>query len=101
MFSKYAAWGAAAVAAVTPSASGVLSSSDNDAPRATLDRGKSFVGPADDPFFVDLGATFDGINFDNPDRRAWPSTEPRALTVSSPLINEVIIPIGQKDKYGS
>ena len=24
--------------------------------------GKSFVGPADDPFFVDLGAIFDGVN---------------------------------------
>jgi hypothetical protein len=24
--------------------------------------GKSFVGPADDAFFVDLGATFDGIS---------------------------------------
>jgi len=33
--------------------------------------------------------------------RARPSTEPRALNVTSPLINEVIIPIGQKDKFGS
>ena len=28
-------------------------------------------------------------------------TEPRAINVSSPLINEVIIPIGQKDKYNA
>ena len=28
--------------------------------------GKTFVGPADDPFFVDLGAVFDGINIDKP-----------------------------------
>src|SRR5690242_19810854 len=32
--------------------------------------GKSFVGPADDPFFVDLGAVFDGINIDKPGRPA-------------------------------
>ena len=30
--------------------------------------GKTFVGPADDPFFVDLGAIFDGINIDKPGR---------------------------------
>ena len=30
--------------------------------------GKTFVGPADDPFFVDLGAVFDGINIDKPGR---------------------------------
>ena len=29
---------------------------------------KSFVGPADDAFFVDLGAVFDGINIDKPGR---------------------------------
>src|ERR1700754_291989 len=29
---------------------------------------KSFVGPVDDPFFVDLGAVFDGINIDKPGR---------------------------------
>src|SRR3954464_10474932 len=34
----------------------------------TLGGGKSFVGPADDPFFVDLGAVFDGINIDKPGR---------------------------------
>ena len=30
--------------------------------------GKTFVGPADDPFFVDLGSIFDGINIDKPGR---------------------------------
>ena len=30
--------------------------------------GKTFVGPVDDPFFVDLGAVFDGINIDKPGR---------------------------------
>src|SRR5215218_5552825 len=30
--------------------------------------GKTFVGPSDDPFFVDLGAVFDGINIDKPGR---------------------------------
>src|SRR5215210_6497460 len=30
--------------------------------------GKTFVGPADDPFFVDLGTIFDGINIDKPGR---------------------------------
>ena len=30
--------------------------------------GKTFVGPSDDPFFVDLGAIFDGINIDKPGR---------------------------------
>src|SRR4051812_35212020 len=34
----------------------------------TLGGGKSFVGPSDDPFFVDLGAVFDGINIDKPGR---------------------------------
>ena len=29
---------------------------------------KTFVGPVDDPFFVDLGAVFDGINIDKPGR---------------------------------
>jgi hypothetical protein len=31
---------------------------------------RSFVGPADDPFFVDLGSIFDGINIDKPGRPA-------------------------------
>jgi Domain of unknown function (DUF4331) len=30
--------------------------------------GKAFVGPVDDPFFVDLGTIFDGINLDKPGR---------------------------------
>jgi hypothetical protein len=29
---------------------------------------KSFVGPVDDPFFVDLGAVFDSVNIDAPGR---------------------------------
>jgi Domain of unknown function (DUF4331) len=129
--------------------------------------GKTFVGPVDDPFFVDLGAVFDGINIDMPgrpniglgnqgggkddvssynthgfvlqvpesqvtrDRRpvsgagaanavvgVWATTERRRVTVrrhhgrkthkrgwaqvsrlGNPLINEVVIPIGQKDKF--
>jgi hypothetical protein len=31
---------------------------------------KTFVGPADDPFFADLGTIFDGINIDHPGRPA-------------------------------
>ena len=131
--------------------------------------GKTFVGPADDPFFIDLGAVFDGINIDKPGRPAiglgnqgggkddvagynthsfvlqvpesevtsdgkkvasasagnavvgvWATTERRSISVLSsryrkhrrsgdgwkqvsrlgnPLINEVIIPIGAKDKF--
>jgi hypothetical protein len=126
--------------------------------------GKTFVGPVDDPFFVDLGAVFDGINIDKPGRPniglgnqgggkddvagynthsfvlqvpesqvtrdgkqvsgagarnavvgVWATTERRRLTVErhgkakarwvqvsrlgNPLINEVIIPIGQKDRF--
>jgi hypothetical protein len=38
--------------------------------RNTRGGGKTFVGPADDPFFVDLGAVFDGINIDKPGRPA-------------------------------
>lgn len=30
--------------------------------------GKTFVGPADDPLFIDLGAVFDGINLERPSR---------------------------------
>ena len=30
--------------------------------------GKTFVGPVDDPFYVDLGTIFDGINIDKPGR---------------------------------
>ncbi|HET9084877.1 MAG TPA: DUF4331 domain-containing protein [Candidatus Limnocylindrales bacterium] len=122
--------------------------------------GKVFAGQRDDPFFVDLGQTFDAINFrpnvgtgnqggakddlagynvhsvvlqiPEPDvtRDAkavsgpaapnavigvWASTERQALTVNSsgkgrgkwvqvsrlgnPLVNEVVIPLGQKDKF--
>jgi hypothetical protein len=129
--------------------------------------GKTFVGPADDPFFVDLGAIFDGINIDKPGRPniglgnqgggkddvstynthsfvlqvpeaevtrdhkpvsdakasnavvgVWASTERQRVSVrrhhgkahvkhhwvqvsrlGNPLINEVIIPISQKDKF--
>jgi hypothetical protein len=126
--------------------------------------GKTFVGPVDDPFFVDLGAVFDGIDIDKPGRPAiglgnqgggkddvagynthafvlqvpesqvtrdrkpvsgvgarnavvgvWASTERRRVSVrrhakaksrwvqvsrlGNPLINEVIIPIGQKDRF--
>src|SRR4051812_33117784 len=127
--------------------------------------GKTFVGPRDDAFFVDLGAVFDGINIDKPGRPniglgnqgggkddvagynthsfvlqvpesevtgngkavsgekaenavvgVWATTERRRVNVlrgrhghrgrwaqvsrlGNPLINEVIIPIGQKDKF--
>jgi Domain of unknown function (DUF4331) len=129
--------------------------------------GKTFVGPADDPFFLDLNTIFDGINIDKPGRPniglgnqgggkddvsgynthafvlqvpesevtrdgksvkdaksgnavvgVWATTERRSLDVrrhhgrkhlkrgwrqvsrlGNPLINEVIIPIGQKDKF--
>jgi hypothetical protein len=129
--------------------------------------GKTFVGPADDPFFVDLGTVFDGINIDKPGRPniglgnqgggkddissynthsfvlqvpeaevtrdhksvsgpgasnavvgVWASTERQRISVrrhhgkkhyrhhwvqvsrlGNPLINEVVIPISQKDKF--
>ena len=126
--------------------------------------GKTFVGPVDDPFFVDLGAIFDGINIDKPGRPniglgnqgggkddiagynthafvlqvpksevtrdgkpvsapdaknavigVWASTDRRRISVArhgrarsqwvqvsrlgNPLINEVIIPVGQKDRF--
>jgi hypothetical protein len=122
--------------------------------------GKVFAGQRDDPFFVDLGQTFDAINFRpgvgtgnqgggkddlagynvhsivlqvpessvTRDHKAvsgpaapnavvgvWASTERRALEVSgtgrskgkwvqvsrlgNPLVNEVVIPIGQKDRF--
>ena len=129
--------------------------------------GKTFVGPADDAFFVDLGAIFDGINIDKPGRPniglgnqgggkddvssynthsfvlqvpesqvtrdgrsvkdmkssnavvgVWATTERKRMSVrrhhgrkhykadwvqvsrlGNPLINEVVIPIGQKDKF--
>jgi hypothetical protein len=129
--------------------------------------GKTFVGPADDPFFIDLATIFDGVNIDKPGRpniglgnqgggkddvagynthsfalqvpeadvtrngRAvsapdarnavvgvWTTTERKKVRVlrrkgkrraharwvqvsrlGNPLINEVIIPIGLKDKF--
>jgi hypothetical protein len=132
--------------------------------------GKTFVGPRDDAFFVDLGAVFDGINIDAPGRPniglgnqgggkddvsgynvhsfvlqvperevtvdgkqvadmkaknavvgVWSTTERRRVSVlahgarkssshsswvqvsrlGNPLINEVIIPIGKKDKFNA
>jgi hypothetical protein len=132
--------------------------------------GKTFVGPRDDPFFVDLGAVFDGINIDQPGRPniglgnqgggkddvsgynvhsfvlqvperevtvdgkqvadmkaknavvgVWSTTERRRVSVlargahtgsskgnwvqvsrlGNPLINEVVVPIGQKDKFNA
>ena len=129
-------------------------------------RGKTFVGPSDDAFFIDLAATFDGINIDKPGRPGiglgnqgggkddvagynthsfvlqipesevtrngksvsgagsgnaavgvWSTTERKRISVlgkgrkgkhhrwqqvsrlGNPLINEVIIPIGLKDKF--
>jgi hypothetical protein len=133
--------------------------------------GKTFVGPADDAFFIDLAAAFDGINIDKPGRPGiglgnqgggkddvagynthsfvlqvpesdvtadgrsvsgpksknavvgvWATTERQRVSVLSsrrhggrksrvhrrwtqvsrlgnPLINEVIVPIGLKDKF--
>jgi hypothetical protein len=131
--------------------------------------GKTFVGPADDAFFIDLAAAFDGINIDKPGRPGiglgnqgggkddvagynthsfvlqvpesdvtsnrrsvsapdsrnavvgvWSTTERKRMTVlprrkgkgqrvrhewvqvsrlGNPLINEVVIPIGLKDKF--
>jgi uncharacterized protein DUF4331 len=144
----------------------------NGAVRPVRGGGKTFVGPADDAFFVDLGAVFDGINIDKPGRPniglgnqgggkddvssynvhsfvlqvpeaevtrdgrpvrdmgsknavvgVWATTERKSTDVlapssrggrrgnrsrsrwvqvsrlGNPLINEVIIPIGQKDKF--
>jgi hypothetical protein len=42
----------------------------NSAVRSTPIGVKTFVGPVDDPFFVDLGSIFDGINIDKPGRPA-------------------------------
>ena len=126
--------------------------------------GKTFVGPADDAFFVDLGAVFNGINLDKPGRPniglgnqgggkddvssynthsfvlqvpesqvtrdgksvgdakssnavvgVWSTTERQSMNVrrngkpkwkqvsrlGNPLINEVVVPIGDKDKYNA
>jgi hypothetical protein len=135
--------------------------------RTLADGSKTFVGPSDDPFFIDLAVVFDGINIDKPGRPAiglgnqgggkddvagynthsfalqvpesevtrdgnsvaapdgsnavvgvWTTTERKQIRVlrhkgkrrvrpswvqvsrlGNPLINEVIIPIGLKDKY--
>ena len=121
--------------------------------------GKVFAGQRDDPFYVDLGTTFDSINFRSgtgnqgggkddlagynvnsivlqvPEAKAtkngkavsgpsagnavvgvWSSTERRLLQVTNsdrggrgpwvqvsrlgnPLVNEVVIPLGKKDKF--
>jgi Domain of unknown function (DUF4331) len=121
--------------------------------------GKVWVGQADDPFFVDLGATFDSINLrrgvgnegggkddvagynvssivlqvpegdvtrngrpvasadaSNAVVGVWTSTDRRRLQVTqggrgdrgkyvqvsrlgNPLVNEVVIPLGQKDRF--
>jgi hypothetical protein len=139
----------------------------NDAIAPVKGGGKTFVGPIDDPFFVDLATIFDGINIDQPGRPniglgnqgggkddvssynthgfvlqvpeaqvtrdgrsvkdmkssnavvgVWATTERKRLSVrrhhgrkhykaewvqvsrlGNPLINEVVIPIGQKDKF--
>ena len=128
------------------------------ATRGLRDGTKVFVGQRDDPFFVDLGATFDGLNVREltgnrgegkddlsgynvhsvvlqlPERLAtrdhravasadaanavvgvWSTTERRRLQVAgsargrgrwvqvsrlgNPLVNEVVIPLGQKDRF--
>ena len=130
--------------------------------------GLSFVGPVDDPFFLDLNTVFDGLNIDKPGRPniglgnqgggkddvsgynthgfvlqvpesqvtadgrsvadakarnavvgVWATTERKRISVrtsrhkrrhrsqrwvqvsrlGNPLINEVVIPIGDKDKF--
>jgi hypothetical protein len=131
----------------------------NGATRTLRDGTKVFVGQRDDPFFVDLGATFDAINIrkgtgnegegkddfagmntssvvmqlperlvtrnrravSNPDASnavvgVWSTTERRRLQVTNrdrrasgrfvqisrlgnPLVNEVVIPLGQKDRF--
>jgi hypothetical protein len=132
----------------------------NQAIRSVKGGGKVFAGQRDDPFFVDLGQTFDAINFrpnvatgnkgggkddlagynvhsivlqvpesqvtrdgksvaaadaKNAVVGVWASTERPALTVEgtgkgrgkyvqisrlgNPLVNEVVIPLGHKDKF--
>jgi uncharacterized protein DUF4331 len=121
--------------------------------------GKVFAGQADDPFFVDLGTTFDAINIRNGTGNAgggkddlagynvhsivlqvpksavtrdakmpasakagdavvgvWASTERQTVSVKkgkakrsevqvsrlgNPLVNEVVIPLGQKDRFNA
>ncbi len=131
--------------------------------RALPGGGKVFAGQVDDPFFVDLGSTFDAINIRNAtgnagggkddlagygvhaialqvpeaqvtrDHRAvsgpkaanavvgvWASTERARIAVvghkrhrravardaqvsrlGNPLVNEVVIPLGQKDRFNA
>ena len=134
----------------------------NQAIRNLRKGGKTFVGPVDDPFFIDLATVFDGINIDKPGRpmiglgnqgggkddisgynthafalqvpfsdvtrdgrdvknanadnsivALWATTERLSMDVNgngkpkwkqvsrvgNPLVNEVVIPIGEKDKY--
>src|SRR3954452_21529003 len=132
----------------------------NQAIRSLPGGGKVFAGQRDDPFFVDLGQTFDAINFRpnvgtgnqgngkddlagynvhsivlqipeadvTKDRKpvsgpsapnavvgVWADTERQALQVTAsgkgkgkwvqvsrlgnPLVNEVVIPLGKKDKF--
>jgi hypothetical protein len=132
----------------------------NQAVKTLNDGTRVFVGQRDDPFFVDLGATFDSINFRKsvgdqgegkddlagfsvhsivlqvPESRitrdresasgpndkngvvgVWSSTERQKLQVTdnadergkgdevqvsrlgNPLVNEVVIPLGQKDRF--
>lgn len=126
----------------------------------TVKNGKVFAGQADDPFFVDLGTTFDAINIRNGTGNAgggkddlagynvhsivlqvpkaqvtrdskapasasaanavvgvWASTYRQVVRVTgngrartrevqvsrlgNPLVNEVVIPLGQKDKFNA
>ncbi|MFN8131099.1 MAG: DUF4331 domain-containing protein [Solirubrobacteraceae bacterium] len=127
--------------------------------RSLAGGGKVFAGQREDPFFVDLGTTFDAINFrkgtgnegggkddlagynvhsivlqvpeaavtvdgksvlsptaKNAVVGVWSSTErPRVLVagkarkggsvqvsrLGNPLVNEVVIPVGQKDKFNA
>jgi Domain of unknown function (DUF4331) len=139
-----------------------------EAIRSLPNGGKVFAGQVDDPFFVDLGSTFDAINIDMPGRPGigtgnqgggkddlagynvhsivlqvpdasltrdhkpvtsstasnavvgvWASTDRARLQVTgrkhrtvraghvqvsrlgNPLINEVVIPLGQKDRFNA
>jgi hypothetical protein len=133
----------------------------SQAVRSLAGGGKVFAGQREDPFFVDLGELFDGVNLRNatgnagggkddlagygvhaivlqvPEERVtrdanpvsgadasnavvgvWASTERRRLVVApgkrrakskwvqvsrlgNPLINEVVIPLGAKDKFNA
>src|SRR5215213_540522 len=81
--------------------------------------GKVFAGQRDDPFFVDLGAVSDP-DADNAVVGVWSTTERKKIEVTNadfdsnkgskgkwvqvsrlgnPLVNEVVIPAGKKDKF--